>query len=430
MTSEQTINHPLHSYRKINPGRFAGELTAPPSKSESHRLLILAALSGKSCTVENLLFSGDIQITLEGLKRMGYVWKLQGDSVYFTGERLKSGEPVELDFGNSGTSARLLTAVAAITPGRFQLTGSQRMNQRPMLPLLKALEHLGVSLQHHTGYLPVKLEGGPLNGGTVSIDASQSSQFLSALMLIAPLTTEGLVIKTEGTVASESYLELTADLMRKSGLGVKISGEQIEVPGNQDYHPKQLRVAGDYSSIAYFAAGAAISGGEVTLRGLSPDSVQGDRVIFDILKDAGARIIQRPDGYTLFGEELRAVEVDMHHCPDLVPTVAVVALFCRGTSRIRNVEHLQYKESNRIQALISNIENLGGSCVLAGKDLIVQPEKLHGGLIRTFNDHRIAMSFSLVGLKVRGINIENPDCVRKSYPDFWQHFERLHKSGA
>jgi 3-phosphoshikimate 1-carboxyvinyltransferase len=212
------------------------------------------------------------------------------------------------------------------------------------------------------------------------------------------------------------------------GLRVQNIPGGFRIPGQQADRLDKIQVEGDYSSISYFAVGAAITGGDISIQNLSPKSAQGDKKILDILKTAGARISRFKEGYSIGSGVLKGFKADMLNYPDLVPAVSILALFCNGMTRLTNIEHLQYKESNRIQAIISNISNLGGSCELEGKDLIINPRPLRGGLVRTFNDHRIAMSFSILGLKIPGIKIENPDCVRKSYPDFWNDLSGIHQT--
>jgi 3-phosphoshikimate 1-carboxyvinyltransferase len=425
--SKQLMNDQLLSYKKIQPCKFQVEIFAPPSKSMSHRLLILAALSGQPCEIANILLSEDILITIQALSKMGFRLDQRKDTVIFSGERQASQDPVSIDFGNSGTSARLLTAVAAITPGKYVLSGSERMLQRPMLPLISALTDLGADLTHADGFLPITIYGGAITEHSVIVDASQSSQFVSALMLIAPHTRHGLKIIINGPIASESYIQLTQSILEMAGIRIQTSAGEITIPGQQVYKLDKIRVEGDYSSISYFAVGTAISNGKITIRNLAPQSAQGDKVILDIIRTAGAQVSEMSKGYQINAKNLRGFELDMLNYPDLVPATAILALFCKGSTRIFNIEHLQYKESNRIQAIISNIDNLGGSCKLEGTDLIILPQPLRGGLIRTFNDHRIAMSFSLLGLMIPGIKIENPDCVRKSYPNFWEDFASIHQ---
>jgi len=411
----------------IKPGVMRGEVTAPPSKSVSHRMLILAAISGKKCEVHNLLLSEDIYITVNALKAMGYGLELQGNTAYLSGKREIPDEIREIYFGDSGTSARLLTAVAGAQPGKYLLDGSPRMRQRPMEPLIHALQKLGVSIKHRNGYLPIKIEGRILQGGEVEIDVSQSSQYLSALMLIGPLTESGLRIIPSMNMASKSYSDLTLSMLRENNIAILQDEKSIFIEGNHRPIIQQGRVEGDYSSAAYFAVGSAISGGRVYIKGIRKDSKQGDHMVLDFLEKAGAKVRWDDTGVHITGNKLKGISVNMNSYPDLVPTVAIIALFTKGISRFQQVSHLKIKESDRLNAIVTNITGLGGSANIDGTDLVIQPKSLKGTFIRTFNDHRIAMSFALVGLRVPEVRIENPDCVKKSFPDFWTIFEQLVK---
>jgi 3-phosphoshikimate 1-carboxyvinyltransferase len=411
----------------IKTGVLSGEVIAPPSKSVSHRLLILAALSGKACEVHNLLLSEDLYITVNALKAMGYGLELKGNTAFLTGKREIPDKTREIYFGDSGTSARLLTAVAGAQPGKYLLDGSPRMRQRPMEPLIHALQKLGVSMKHQNGYLPIKIEGRILKGGEVEIDVSQSSQYLSALMLIAPLTETGLRIIPSTDMASKSYSDLTLSMLSENNINVHQDHKSIFIEGNHRPTIHRTGVEGDYSSAAYFAVGSAISGGKIYIKEIKQDSRQGDRIVLDLLKKAGAIVHWDDKGAHISGSKLKGITVNMYDYPDLVPTVAIMALFAEGFSRFRRVSHLKMKESDRINAIITNINNLGGSANIDETDLVIQPKPLKGTFIRTFNDHRIAMSFALVGLRVPEVKIENPDCVKKSFPDFWNKFEQLVK---
>ncbi|OGB64729.1 MAG: 3-phosphoshikimate 1-carboxyvinyltransferase [Caldithrix sp. RBG_13_44_9] len=411
--------------RDIIPGRMRGKLSAPPSKSISHRLLIIAALSGRKCRVDNVLRSEDLEITLQALSNMGFIIEDMGKTVIFTGKRKIPAQAVQLDFGNSGTSARLLTAVAAYLPGDFILSGSPRMQQRPMKPLLEALISAGTNIEHRNGFLPITIRGGQLRGGEVVIDASYSSQFLSALMLVAPCTEKGFRITPSGEVASAGYVELTAALQRKYGIDIQWQKQNIFIPGSQNYQIDQAVVEGDYSNISYFVVGAAISGGEVQISGLEKNSAQGDRVILQLAKKAGASIHWSKDRVKITAGSLRGIDENMNSCPDLVPSMAVMALFADTPSRFRQVGHLQYKESDRLAAIIENIRRLQGKAYLENDNLIIQPSALAGASLPTYKDHRIAMSFAMAGLLIPGIRIEEPECVQKSFPEFWHYFDQL-----
>ncbi len=414
----------MNEIRQIQPGVMSGTMTVPYSKSLTHRLLVIGALSGNSCRIFKPLISEDTRITFHALQQMGFETHMEYGDFVFSGERKAQTVPVEIFVGNSGTSARFLTALAAFLPGVYRLDGTARMRQRPMRPLIQALQHLGAEIRHQNGFFPLEIHGGQMFGGEVTVDASQSSQFLSALLLVAPSLTKSLKMIHRGKVSSMAYVEITLELLRQAGITVQVFPDYFEIPGRQQYRFSEWLVEGDYSSASYYLAGAAISGGTIRITNLQKNSVQGDREILHILEMAGAEVKWDGDTATVSGPASQAVDVDMLRYPDLVPAVAVLSLFARGTSRLRNVTHLRYKESDRIQAITENISLLGGNAFMDGPDLVIAPGSLHGATLPVFNDHRIAMSFALAGLRIPGVSIENPACVGKSYPDFWDDFER------
>jgi 3-phosphoshikimate 1-carboxyvinyltransferase len=413
---------------QIKNAALMGTISVPPSKSVTHRLLIINALSKKSATLKYPLVSEDTVITASGLTQLGYQIKMNKANAIFDGWNVNTEEQVAINVKNSGTSARLLAAVASISGVNCVIDGSERMRQRPMKPLIEALLSLGASIEHHNGRLPISLQQSNLRGGMVEIDASKSSQFVSAIALIAPLLPKTVTIRHHGKVASRPYLDLTLSLMQIAGIDLENNPKEIIIPGDQTYTPINTRVEGDFSSAGYFLVGATITGGKVKCKNINADSVQGDKIILEILKNSGARIAVRKDYIEVRGgPELGSIDFDMQNYPDLVPTVAALSLFARGKSRLRNVLILRFKESDRIRAIIENIGRLGGNAFLNGPDLIIKPGKLNGALLETYSDHRIAMSFALVGLKVPGVKILNPDCVHKSYPNFWSDLENLSK---
>ncbi len=412
-------------FREITAGTLKGSISVPSSKSISHRMLILGAISEKKCVVKHLLLSDDVKITLNALRKLGYVIELIGDTACFYGERKIISEPLSINFGDSGTSTRFLTALAAGLPGEYILDGSSRMRERPMAPLINALKDLEVSIKSTNGYLPIRLKGEILQGGEVHVDVSQSSQYMSALMLVAPLTERGLKIFPSVEIASKSYADLTIAMLEQNGIRMERSDSYVYIAGNQRPTLTKTTVEGDFSSAAYFAVGAAISGGKVYIENINRTSWQGDRIVLDVLKEAGANVRWDKKGAYVSAGTLRGIEMDMSSVPDLVPTIAVMALFAERKSKLRNVEHLRIKESDRLSAIIDNIANLGGSAIVEGADLIIKPKALKGALIQTYNDHRIAMSFALAGLCVPNTRIENPNCVTKSFPSFWFELDRL-----
>ncbi len=411
--------------RTIPQGRLMGTITIPPSKSVTHRLLILAAVARQPVRIINPLRSNDTLATLRALQQLGYRIEEEAEAFVFRGFRERN-QPVSLQVGDSGTTARFITALAALHQPPITIDGSPRMRQRPMAELLQALRHLGAEIDDDNGHLPLTIRRSISRGGAVPLDVSRSSQYLSALLLIAPALREGLTIRLQTPLVSASYVDLTVGLLQQAGVSCVRRGEQFEIPGaSQISLPLTLPVEGDYSSAGYFIAGAMLTGGEVRFKGLVKNSAQGDRRILSLVERIGGEVQWEGDILKVRGKNsFPGFQEDCVHCPDLVPTLAVLALFASTPSFLQNIAHLQYKESDRIQAVIENIERLGGKAYREGEHLVIVPQELHGATLPTYNDHRLAMSFALVGLRVPNVRIEHPETVAKSFPNFWEIFER------
>ncbi len=407
------------------------EVRVPGSKSYTHRVLIAAALAQGNSSIDGALFSRDTQLTAAALSQMGARIrsdaKLKHFEVEGTGGRLSpSSQDIFLE--NSGTSMRLLAAIAALGEGEYILDGSPRMRQRPIAELLAALQQLNISATaiNGNGCPPIRIGGGSISGGSVEIDCGVSSQYLSALLLMGPLTRNGLDIKVIKGPVSRPYVDLTLAVMRRFGIEVESVGyEKFKVPGGQSYHAGDYQVEPDCSQAGYFWAAAAITGSEIKVCGIKADSVQGDLGFVRVLEKMGCRVRFENDGITVIGGPLEALEVDMGDMPDLVPTLAVVAAFAKGTTVMANVAHLRAKESDRLAAVATELGKIGivANC---GEDFIsVTGGQPQGAAIKTYDDHRIAMSFALVGLTVPGVMIEDEECVGKSFPDYWSVFASL-----
>lgn len=400
----------------------------PGSKSYSHRTLIAAGLADGESRLYNVLDSEDIRLTMDGLRRMGVAIDRDGDGWRVRGAngRLKGAEEVFL--GNSGTSMRFLTALAALADGETVLTGTERMQQRPVGDLLDALTRLNVKTHclRLDGCPPVAVMGGGLRGGSVAIRCGVSSQYLSGLLLTAPCTPEGMDIQvTEGPV-SKPYIDMTLAVMARFGVSVDRNGyNRFRVPGGQTYRAGEVTVETDASNASYFWAAAAVTGGEVTVRGIGRNSIQGDVKLADTLGRMGCRVTESGDGLTVAGGELKGIDVDMADMPDMVPTLAVVAAFAEGTTHIRNVGHLRAKECDRLTAVATELRRMGAAVTTTETDLTITGGGLHGARIHTYDDHRMAMCFAVAGLAVPGVVIEDETCVRKSFPNFWEVFETL-----
>ena len=406
------------------------EITVPGSKSFTHRMLIAAALSDGVSLINNGLISNDTQMTMAALEQMGIriESKTDGFLVHGKGGYLDSCDsPIHL--GNSGTSVRLLTAVAAIGKGTFKITGSQRMGERPIQDLLDALRQLGVSVRslNNNGYPPVEVTGGTLFGDKVAINCEKSSQYLSALLLIAPYTENGIEITVTKGLVSRPYVDMTVEVMKTFGATLTREGyRKFKVPGAQVYRTGEYWVEGDCSHATYFWSAAAITGTRIKVLGIKPGSPQGDVRFVDLLNKMGCRIFKEPDGISVLGGALSAIKADLSDMPDSVPTLALVAAFAEGTSVIYNVAHLKSKESDRLTAVVTELNKMGIKATATDNALVVKGGKPCGSIIDTYNDHRIAMSFAIAGLNVPGVYIRDEGCVEKSFPDFWQVFEELY----
>lgn len=406
-------------------------VTVPGSKSYSHRIAISAGLCSGISYIYNMLNSEDIIHTLNFLEKLGVITEKNNNfiTIHGVGGRpAPYADPIFL--GNSGTSMRLLTAVAALGRETYTLTGTERMHQRPISELLDGLRQIGVPAVslHNNGCPPVCITGGKIRGGWVDIDCSVSSQYLSALLLIAPCTEKGIDIHVTAGPVSRPYVDMTVDIMTRFGIEVRREGyTKFQVPGNQAYSPGKYHVEPDCSQASYFWAAAALTGASITVSGLSKDTRQGDVRFVDVLSEMGCRVTYSEEGITVTGgSSLNAISVDMGDMPDLVPTVAVVAAFAKGTTVVENVAHLAAKESDRLSAVVNELGKMGVTAEKTKTGIRITGGTAHGAEIDTYNDHRIAMSFAIAGLIIPGIYIRNESCVEKSFPRFWNVFDGMY----
>ncbi len=407
------------------------EVCVPGSKSYTHRVLIAAALADGESLIDGALFSRDTELTAAALTQMGA--RVSGDAeskrfqVQGRGGRFDPSKR-DIFLENSGTSMRLLAAIAALGEGDYILDGSQRMRQRPIAELLAALKQLNIAAEsiNGNGCPPIRIGGGLVAGGPVQIDCGVSSQYLSALLLMGPLTRKGLEIEVIKGPVSRPYVDLTLAVMRRFGVEVEANGYAgFKVSGGQSYRAGHYQVEPDCSQAGYFWAAAAITGAEIKVCGIKADSVQGDLGFVRVLEKMGCQLGFEDDGITVVGAPLQALEVDMGDMPDLVPTLAVVAAFAKGTTVMTNVAHLRAKESDRLAAVATELGKMGIVTECGADFITVTGGQPQGAVIKTYDDHRIAMSFSLVGLKVAGVKIEDEGCVGKSFPNYWSVFNGL-----
>ncbi len=405
-------------------------VTIPGSKSYTHRALIVSALADGESVLISALQSEDTRYTIQGLEKLGVQVFWKGDLLHVLGKggKLKSGEET-IYVGNSGTSMRFLTALTSLKNGRTLLEGSERMRNRPIGDLLEGLRTLGARAysKEGGGCPPVIVESQGLKGGTAKIKGEESSQFLSALLLVAPYASRDVKVEVKGNLASKPYVDITRQVM--SAFGVDVQGEGYHsffVRSGQRYLPQAYRIEGDASHASYFFSAAAITRGKVRLENFRSASVQGDKRFLDVLERMGCRVFRGDSWAEVHGKELHGIEVDMNAMPDVVPTLAVTAAFAKGKTIIQNIGHLRLKESDRIRALAGELVKMGIQ-VEEGKDYLeIERGEPHGAEIETYNDHRLAMSFAIAGLAVPGVKIKGEQCVDKSFPEFWKTFGRLY----
>jgi 3-phosphoshikimate 1-carboxyvinyltransferase len=407
--------------------RAAGTVRLPGSKSISNRCLLLAALAQGETKVEGLLDADDTRIMREALSRLGV--SFTEDTVKGVGGAFPVKEAA-LFLGNAGTALRPLTAALAFCGGEYRLSGVPRMHERPIGDLVDSLRGIGARIDYtgKEGFPPLAVHASKLKIENVKVRGDLSSQFLTSLLMALPLSGKAARIEVQGELISKPYVEITLNVMRRFGVEVKRSGWRwFEVPASRYLSPKQIFVEGDASSASYFLAAGAIGGGPVRVEGVGRASIQGDVRFTEVLERMGAVVSLGENHVEVKATgKLRPIDMDMNHIPDAAMTAAVAALFADGPSTIRNVASWRVKETDRLAAMASELRKLGAQ-VEEGRDFLkITPGKLKPGVaIDTYDDHRIAMSFSLVALGGVPVRINEPQCVAKTFPDFFRVWQTI-----
>lgn len=416
----------------------AGTVSLPGSKSISNRLLLLAALADGETRIRNLLESDDTSYMLDALAKLGVVTENVQGSTQYTVTGCNGHFPAagaDLFLGNAGTAIRPLTAVLALSAGTYRLSGLPRMHERPIGDLVDSLRSLGADIRYREtdGYPPLDIVPGNIDvTDPIRIRGDVSSQFLTALLIALPLTGKCAVIEVDGELVSRPYVEITLNLMRRFGVDVQRQGwAQFQLPANSHYcSPGDIAVEGDASAASYFLAAGAIGGGPVRVEGVGKDSIQGDVKFADSLAILGARVDAGDDwleARSPLQGRLKAFDLDLNHIPDAAMTLAVVALFCDGPSKLRNIANWRVKETDRLAAMATELRKLG-AIVEEGDDYlgITPPQApIPDASIDTYDDHRIAMSFALAALGGTPVRINDPDCVAKTFPDYFDRFAQV-----
>lgn len=413
--------------------RVDGAINLPGSKSVSNRALLLAALACGKTVLTNLLDSDDVRHMLNALSALGINYTLSADrtrcDITGNGGALRAPSALELFLGNAGTAMRPLAAALCLGQNEIVLTGEPRMKERPIGHLVDSLRQGGANIDYleQENYPPLRLRGGFI-GGDIEVDGSVSSQFLTALLMTAPMAPEDTIIRVKGELVSKPYIDITLNLMKT--FGVEIANhhyQQFVVKGGQQYHsPGRYLVEGDASSASYFLAAGAIKGGTVKVTGIGRKSMQGDIRFADVLEKMGATITWGDDFIACTRGELHAIDMDMNHIPDAAMTIATTALFAKGTTTLRNIYNWRVKETDRLFAMATELRKVGAE-VEEGHDYIriTPPAKLQHADIGTYNDHRMAMCFSLVALSDTPVTILDPKCTAKTFPDYFEQLARM-----
>ena len=412
--------------------KISGSVVLPGSKSLSNRILLLSMLAEGKTEIQNLLDGDDVRRMVEALETLGIQLEEKRAENLITVSGTSGIIPVKeatLMLGNAGTAIRPLTAVMTLGHGRFVLDGVQRMRERPIIDLVNGLSQLGANLRciNGTDCPPVEVIADGLPGGITRLSGAISSQYLTAILLAAPYADKEVQIEITDKLVSVPYVEMTLRLMQSFGVSVNHENFRLfHIPRQTYRSPGNIFVEGDASSASYFLAGAAITKGSVTVKGCGTDSLQGDARFAEVLEKMGAKVEWEPQQVKLTGNSLNGIDVDMNKMPDAAMTLAVAALFASGPTAIRNIYNWRVKETERLQAVSTELRKLGAEVEEGYDYLVIQPpEQIRKAEIDTYDDHRMAMAFSLAACGESPMTINNPGCVSKTFPDYFEVLDGL-----
>jgi 3-phosphoshikimate 1-carboxyvinyltransferase len=423
----KTINHPLDC-----------TVDVPGSKSITNRALLMAALANGKSVLNGVLFSNDSRYFLTSLISLGYIIEVNEVENYVAINGHGADIPKKnatIDVGSAGTAARFLTAMLALSGGEYIINASEQMKKRPMLPLFEALTAMGAEFTfiEKNGHLPVKVKGAAFNGAVpaseVDIDISESTQFLSALLMVAPMLENGLKINITSKKTEGSYIKITTKMMHQFGCDTLHDGSVYEIPAGQTYMAETYLIEPDVSAACYFYAAAALTGGHVLVKNVHSTSMQGDMKFLDVLKQMGCVIREEREGIYVTGPEngqYSGVDVDMNDFSDQTMTLAAIAPFANTPTYIKNIGHIRLQESDRIHAIVTELTRVGIKVEEEQDAIRIHPGTPHAALIQTYDDHRMAMAFALIGLKCEGIVIDNCECCGKTFENYFSVLDSLH----
>ena len=419
-------------------------VTVPGSKSMTNRVLLLAALQSGSITIDGVLFSDDSRVFLGSLQSLGFELQIDEERKQVTlvgcGGSIPKKE-AEIYVGSAGTAARFLTAMLGCSDGTYTIQASEQMKKRPMRPLFELLEQLGAKITYleQEYFLPVRITGcARMKAGDeasadsqpayMELDISKSTQFLSAMLLIAPMFKQGLRIHITSEKADGSYIRITRHMMEEFGVETKFDGRDYFVPANAQYKKSQYTVEPDMSAACYFYGAAAVTGGRAKVRNVHMDNTQGDLKFLEVLKQMGCQVAEEADGIVVTGPakgELSGIQINMNDFSDQTMTLAVLAPFCKDVVRIEGIGHIRLQESDRLHGIATELSRLGVRCEEEEAAITIYPGEVKAGEVETYEDHRMAMAFSLIGLCTDGIVIDNPSCCRKTFENYFSLLDIL-----
>ena len=411
---------------------IAPEHAVPGSKSYTNRALTIAAMADGQSTLRGALVSDDTRVARAALEDLGIKVDFDEGAFRVHGMGGRFSDPgVPLYLGNSGTATRFLTAMMTLQGFSSVITGNERMQERPIADLLTALNELGAEAvsERGNGCPPVHVGGTRMQGGRATVSGAISSQFLSALLMAAPYAQQDVTLEVRDTLVSVPYVDLTLDIMARFGVEVEHDDYKLfRIPGRQVYTARDYQIEGDASSASYYWGLAALLGQSMCVTNVPSDSVQGDTHFLQVLERMGCTVSQRGGWHVAGPQQLRPLgDIDLNALPDAAMTVAVLAAFCEGESRLCNIGNLRVKETDRLHALVTELRKIGAAVTELPDGLLIQgdPDALHGAEIDTYDDHRMAMCFGMAGARLPGIRIREPGCVAKTYPEFWDDLGRI-----
>ncbi|MCK4752262.1 MAG: 3-phosphoshikimate 1-carboxyvinyltransferase [Planctomycetes bacterium] len=407
-------------------------IEAPPAKAYTLRALIISSLAEGKSIIQNPLFGQDQLNVIECLKRLGV--KIEHDNnkivVYGTDGKY-SPVSEELNVGESGVGMNFLTSAACLSCKPVIITGAERITERPISEVVNGMRQLGCKIEYleQEGFPPIKVYGGGIKGGDAQIKGQKTSQYFSSITTSSPYADNKVTLTCIDTMTERPYFDISLQMMAEFGVkAVNNNYKQIIIPNDEKYTAREIKIEGDYSSASFFFLAAAICKTKVTVKGLNPNTKQGDKGFLTLIEKMGCKVSEADDRICVEGSNMHAIEQDMSNLPDLVPPLAIAAAFAEGTSKLTNIGHLRHKECDRLAVMASQLKKMGVSAKCDENSLIIEGSKqIHGANIDPHNDHRIAMSFAIAGLVTGNQYIENEMCVAKSFPDFWEKFEVFSK---